>query len=153
MTGYLLFILAVVVITVAILHKTKNLHWIKRAILDRLNISPEAEQRKPHEPKQLVTESEPKVLTAEDKSRAELERLEKLIKDRKKRAWETDISHHLWNLYETHFRCTNPQSMDRYNQDDKWYDLKILQTSRVGVIKLNSSTCFFTMIQIAASSI
>ncbi len=132
MTGALLFLLAIVVIVViavAILHKSKNLHRIKRVILDRLNISPEAEQRKPHEPKQPVTESEPKVLTAEEKSKAELERLQKLINDRKNSAWETDISHHLWNLYKTHFRCTSPPSMDRYNQDGKWYDLKILQAS------------------------
>ena len=129
MTGALLFMLAIVVIAVAILHKSKNRHQIKRVILDRLNISPEAEQRKPLEPKQPVTESEPKVLTAEEKSKAELERLQKLINDRKKYAWETDISHHLWNLYKTYFRCTNPQSLDRYNQDGKWYDLKILQAS------------------------
>ena len=129
MTGYLLFILAIVVITVEILHKTKHLSRIKRAILDRLNISPQAGQGKSHEPKQLVTGSEPKDLTAEEKSKAEMKRLQKLIKDRKKKAWETDISHHLWNLYKTYFRCTGPPSMDRYNQDDKWYDLKILQTS------------------------
>ena len=129
MMGYLLFILAIVVITVAILHKTKNLHRIKRVILDRLNISPEAEQRKPHEPKQLVTESEPKVLTAEEKSKAELERLQELIDDRKKSAWKTDISYHLWNLYKTHFRCAGQQSLDRYIQDGKWYGLKILQAS------------------------
>ena len=131
MTGELLFMLAMVVIAVAILHKSKNLHRIKRVILDRLNISPEAEQRKPHEPKRPVTESEPKVLTLteEEMSKAELERLQKLIGDRKKSAWETDISYHLWNLYKTYFRCTSPPSMDRYNQDGKWYDLKILQAS------------------------
>ena len=86
MTGELLFILAIVVIAVAILHKSKNLHRIKRVILDRLNISPEAEQRKPHEPKQPVTESEPKVLTAEEKSKAELERLQK----HQERLWEIE---------------------------------------------------------------
>ena len=129
MAGYLLFVLAIVVIAVAILNKTKNLHRIKRVILDRLNISSEAEQRKPHEPEQPFTESEPKVLTAEKKSKAELESLQKLIKDRKKTAWETDISHHLWSLYKTHFRRTGPQSLDSYIQDGRWYDLKILQAS------------------------
>jgi len=129
MTGELLFMFAMVVIAVAILHKSKNLDRIKRVILDRLNISPEAEQGKPHEPKQPVTESQPKILTAEEMSMAELERLQKLIEDRKKSAWETDISHHLWNLYKTHFRCTGPQPLDRYIQDGKWYGLKILQAS------------------------
>jgi hypothetical protein len=129
MMGELLFILEIVVIAVAILHKTKNLDRIKRVVLDRLNISPEAEQRKPHKPKQPVTESEPKVLTAEEKSKAELKRLQKLIDDRKKSAWKTDISYHLWNLYKTHFRCTGQQSLDRYIEDGKWYGLKILQVS------------------------
>ena len=129
MTGELLFILAIVVIAVAILHKSKNLHRIKRVILDRLNISPEAEQRKPHEPKQPVTESEPKVLTAEEKSKAELERLQKLIEDRKQIARDTDISHHIWGLYKSLLRYTSPLSLDRYIQDGEWYDVKILQVS------------------------
>ena len=129
MAGYLLFTLAIVVIAVAILHKTKNLHRIKRVILDRLNISPEAGQRKPHDPEQLVTESAPKVLTAEKKSKAELESVQKLIEDRKKTAWKTDISHHLWSLYTTHFRRTGPQSLESYSQDGRWYDLKILHAS------------------------
>ena len=126
MTGVQLFILAIaviVVIVVATLQVSKNRHRIMRVILDRLNISLEAGQRKPHEPKQPVT------LTAEEKSKAELERLQKLINDRKKSAWETDISHHLWNLYITYFRCTSPQSLDRYNQGGKWYELKILRAS------------------------
>jgi len=129
MTGELFFILAIVVIVVAILLVSKNRHRIKRVDLEQLNTSPEAEQRKPPEPSQPVTESDPNDLTAEQKSKAELERLQKLIRDRKKSAWETDISHHLWNLYKTYFRCTSPPSLERYNQDGKWYDLKILQAS------------------------
>ncbi|MGH6820706.1 MAG: hypothetical protein ACREDU_07580, partial [Methylocella sp.] len=126
---FLLTIVAIVVIAVAIVQVSKNRHRIKPEILDRLYISPKAEQRKPHEPEQPVTASDPKFLTIEESSKAELERLQKLIKDRKQIAWETDISHHLWSLYESHFRCTSPQALDRYNQDGKWYDLKILQAS------------------------
>jgi len=119
----------IVVIAVAIILIRKNQHRIKHVILDRPNISPEAEQRKPHEPELPSTESDPEIMTTEEKSQAEFERIQKVIEERKKIAWETDISHHLWNLYQTHFRCTSLESLDRYNQDGKWYDLKILQSS------------------------
>jgi hypothetical protein len=58
-----------------------------------------------------------------------LERLQKLIEDRKQLAMDTDISHHLWSLYKNHFRFTSPQSLDPYNQDGDWYGVKILQAS------------------------
>ena len=73
-------------------------------------------------------ESEPTVLTAEE-SEAELERLQKLIEDRKQIARDTDISHHLWGLYKSLSRYTSPHSLDRYIQDGEWYDVKILQVS------------------------
>jgi hypothetical protein len=129
MTGELLFILAIVVIAVAILLVSKNPHQIKHVILDRLIISLKAFQSKPHESEQPITESEPKVLTAEEKSTVELERLQKLIEDRKQLAMDTDISHHLWSLYKNHFRFTSLQSLDPYNQDGDWYGVKILQSS------------------------
>jgi hypothetical protein len=71
-------IVVIVVIVIAIIQVPKNRHRIKHAILERLKNSPEAGQRKPHEPEQLVTESEPRVLTAEEESKAELERLQTL---------------------------------------------------------------------------
>jgi hypothetical protein len=126
---FVLVIVVIVVIMVAIIPVIKNRHRIKRANLDRLDISPEAEQRKPHGPEQPVSESESRVLTAEQKSKAEFKRLQKLIKDRKQIARDTDISHHLWGLYKNHFRNPSPQSMDRYIQDGEWYDVKILQVS------------------------
>ena len=134
MTSEQLFVIVVVVImviaviVVAIIHVSKNRHRIKRVILDRLNISPKAEQREPHEPEQPFTESEPKVLTAEQ-SKAELKRLQKLIEDRKQIARDTDISHHIWGLYKTLLRYTSPLSLDRYIQDGEWYNVKILQVS------------------------
>ena len=134
MTSEQLFVIVVAVIAVitvivvAIIYVSKNRHQIKRVIWDRLNISPEAEQRKPHEPEQPFTESEPKVLTAEQ-SKAELERLQKLIEDRKQIARDTDISHHIWGLYKSLLRYTSPLSLDRYIQDGEWYDVKILEVS------------------------
>ena len=132
MTGELLFVLATVVIAVtvvAIIYGIKNPHQFKHVILHRLIISLKAFQSKPHESEQPVTGSEAKVLTAEEKSTAELERLHKLIEDRKQLARDTDISHHLWGLYKIHFRFTSPQSLDPYNQDGEWYGVEILQAS------------------------
>jgi hypothetical protein len=107
---------------------SKKLHRIKRVILDRLNVSSKAEQRKPKEPEQRFTESEPKVLTAEE-SEAELGRLQKLIDDRKQIAWDTDISHHLWDLYKNLLPNIGPQPLDLTVQDGEWYDVKVLQVS------------------------
>ncbi len=132
MTGEQLLVLVTVVITVivvAIILASKNRQWIKRVILDRLIINLKAFQSKRHESEQLVTESKPKVLTAEEKSKVELESLQKLIKDRKQLARDTDISHHLWSLYKNHFRFTSPHSLDPYNQDGEWYGVKILRAS------------------------
>jgi len=128
MTSEQLFVIVAVIIVVAIIHASKNRHRIKRVILDRLNISPETEQREPHEPEQPFTESEPKVLTAEQ-SKAELERLQKLTEDRKQIARNTDISHHIWGLYKSLLQYTSPDSLDRHIQDGEWYDVKILQVS------------------------
>ena len=124
----IMVIMVIVVIVVAIIHVSKNQHRIKRVILDWLNFSPKAGQRKSHEPEQPFTESDPKVLTAEQ-SKAELERLQKLIEDRKQIARDTDISHHIWGLYKSLLRYTSPLSLDRYIQDGEWYDVKILQVS------------------------
>jgi len=76
-----------------------------------------------------VTGSEPEVLTEEEKSKAEIERLQKVIEDRKQIARDTDISYHLWGLYKNHFRYTSPQSVDRYIQDGEWYGMRILHVS------------------------
>jgi len=125
---FVLVIVVIVVIMVAIMRVSKNRHRIKRVILDRLNISPEAEQRKPHESEQPSAESEPRDMTAEE-SKTELERLQKLIEDRKQVAMETDISYHLWGLYKSLLRHTRPHSLDHYIQRGEWYDVKILQVS------------------------
>ena len=146
-----LVIVVIVVVVVASLQVSKNRHRIKRVILDRLNrikrvildrlnriklvildqfnTSSEAGQRKPHEPERPVTGSHSKVLTAEEKSKAEFARLQKLIENRKQIARDTDISHHLWGLYKNHFRNPSPQSLGRHIKDSEWYDMKILRVS------------------------
>jgi len=127
---FLLTIGATVTVTVAIMQVRKRRRPIKPATLESLYVSSEIEQRKPREPEEPITASEPRVLTAEEEeSKAELERLQRLINRRKQIARQTDISHHLWNLYKSQFRSTSPASADRYNQNGKWYDLKFLQSS------------------------
>ena len=121
-------IMLIMVTMVAIKQLSKSRHRNKRAVLGQLNISPQAGQRKTNEPGQPFTESEPKVLTAEE-SEAELERLQKFIEGQKQIAWNTDISHHLWDLYKNLLPRTSPHSWDGYIQDGEWYDVKILQAS------------------------
>ena len=128
MTSELLIVLLIVVIVVAIILVSRNRHRVRPVILGLLKISPQASQHKPNEPQQTLTESEPRLMTAAE-SKAELERLQELIDDRKKIAWDTDISYHLWGLYKSLLRYTNPHSSDRYIQDGEWYDVNILHVS------------------------
>ncbi len=128
MTSELLIVIVVAVIVAAIILVRKNQQRIKRIILDRFNVSPKAGRRTPPEPEQPFTGSETRVLTAEQ-SEAELERLQKLIEDRKQIARDTDISHHIWGLYKSLLRYTSPHSLDRYIQDGAWYNVKILRVS------------------------
>lgn len=124
-------VLAIVVtaaIVVAIIQLSKNRHRIKFVILNRLNIKPAAGQRNPRESEQSFTDNDLKELTAEE-SKAELGRLQKLIEGQKQIAWDMDISHHLWGLYNTLLRNTRPHSLDPHLQDGEWYDVKILHVS------------------------
>lgn len=98
-----------------------SLHWIQGKILDRVNISPKGEQRMRNEPERSVT--------AEEKSKAELEKLQRIIEDRKRIARETDVSYHLWELYRSFFRGPDPQSLDPMVHDGEWYDVKTLKVS------------------------
>lgn len=132
MTGEQLFVLVLVVFAATvgtILYASKNRHRIKRVIFDRLHVSPEIRQRKPQVPDQFVIESEPEDLISEQDSKTELDRVKKVIEDRKRIAMEADISHHLWGLYKNHFRLTSTQSLDPYIQDGEWYKVKTLRTS------------------------
>lgn len=113
------FALVLVVIVFAIMQEKKNRNWIKRRNLGRLNISPEAEGRTPHEREGSMT--------AEEKSKVELERLQRLIEDRKQIARETDVSYHLWGLYTSFCQGNVPQPSHYPVQDGEWYDVKILQ--------------------------
>jgi len=68
-------------------------------------------------------------MTAEEKSRFEFERLQEIIEGRRQIAWDTDISHHLWDLYTSHFRSAGTEPWDHSNQNGEWYQVKILRAS------------------------
>lgn len=121
----------VVVILLAIIAAVplfNNRHSIKRWISDRLTMKPGTGPTKSSEQEPVTTENEAALLSAEE-SAAELFRLQMLIEDRKRIAWNTDIAHHLWGLYKDLLSYANPDSLDFDFQDGQWYDIKILGVS------------------------
>jgi hypothetical protein len=108
---------------------SKNIHWIKRVILDRLGVGSDAGRAISHEPKKIAIGMGRADLSTEEMSKAELDRLQKLIEDRKRIARETDISYHLWGFYKSHFRSTGLHSLEQLIQEGEWYDVKILHAS------------------------
>ncbi len=137
MSGELLFLLAILVtvaIVAAIVRARKKRRGITRKDWDRFYLDPEqsiADQRE-----QLNAGSESGVLSSEEESRLELERLRKLITDRMKIAWETDISYHVWSLYKSHFWSTGPDFNNPFSHDGKWYELKILKSAKRNDLKI-----------------
>jgi hypothetical protein len=123
---FLVSIVVIVIIMSTILLVSQIRQRIKRMILGRINIRPRVKKSKPHAAEPAISGSEPPVLTAEE-SEAELERLQKLIEEKKQIARATDISYHLWGLYKSLSRYTGAHSLDRYIKDGEWYDIKILQ--------------------------
>jgi len=97
-------------------------------ILSRLGVNPETGQRNSPATEPGWSARTTGELSPEE-SEAELERLQKLIEGRKKIAWNTDIAHHLWDLYKTLFPHVNPNSSDRYVFEREWQDIKILQAN------------------------
>lgn len=129
MTSELLFvlvILAVVLIVFAAIQISKNRHRVKRAILNRLKTIPWSWRGKATGAERPLTQLDHRVLTAEE-SEAELDRLQRLIEDRKRVARNADLPHHLWGLYKNLLRYTHTQSPDPSIQDGHWYDVKLLQ--------------------------
>lgn len=133
---FVFVILIIVAVMAAIILISNSRQRIKRLILDRFNFSPRSGQTKPRNREQAIVDDGSGAMTAEE-SKAELERLQKLIEDRKKIARDSDLSHHLWGLYTSLLRYISPQSSDRYIQDGEWYDVKILQVNtRHGLNKI-----------------
>jgi hypothetical protein len=131
MTTEQLLVLVLVVVAISViatLYASKNFHRIKRVILDRLNIRPKAGRREPPKPESASYGTELDAMT-EEEVEAELKRLHRLVRDRKKMAWETDISHHLWGLYKSILPSASLYTGDPRTQDDEWYAVKILQVS------------------------
>lgn len=132
MKGELLFLLIAVLIAISVvglvqLHK----HWhrIKRIILNRLIRILQSYQHNPGDPGKFSSEQNARLLTEEEESKAELQRLQGIIEDRKQVAQDTDISYHLWSFYENHFRNASELPGARPGPDGEWYDVKILKAS------------------------
>lgn len=137
MSGELLFLLIILVavaIGIAVVRAKKKQRGVTRKDWDRFYLDPEQSIADQRERGNAAGESE--ALTLEEESRLELARLQKLITDRKKIAWETDISYHVWSLYKSHFRAMGPHAINPYSHDGKWYELKILKTSNVKDLKI-----------------
>ena len=133
---FVLLITIIVVVMIAGFQAGKNRDRIKQAILRVLNTGTKARQFEPGDSEQVLDGDESRVMTAEE-SKAELERLQKIIEDRKKIAWNTDISHHLWGLYKSLSRYTRPNPTARNLQEGEWYDVDILQAdSQNGMNKI-----------------
>lgn len=132
MTGEQLFAIAIagiVVIVVAYTQVSKHRKRIQRIILNRLNYIFQAVKLGSRGSEQHASDRKSSVLTTEAESEAELERIQKQIEDRKQIAWDTDVSYHLWGFYKNHFRQTNSQSLNRFDHDGEWYEVKILKAS------------------------
>lgn len=106
----------------------KTIQQIKQIISERLRLTALTGKRHPRKSASTIATGIPQSQSEEEKSRAELGRLQKLIEDRKQIARDTDISYHLWDFYKSHFRESDAQSLDRLLQDGEWYDVKILNT-------------------------
>ena len=133
MTSGQTLVLVAVIGAGAIFLASKYRHWIRRVLLARLNIDPKDSNHKLNQTDQSFGGSSLEDLT-EEESEAELVRLQKFIESRKKIAWNSDIAHHLWSLYQNLLPIADPKSADRYVEKRDWHDIKILQVSnREGV--------------------
>lgn len=131
MKGELLFLLVAVAIAISVVagvQLVKHGHRIKRAVVNYLINLLQAYQRNPGDASKKAASNKPSYLADEQHSEAELERLQKIIEERKQLARDTDISYHLWSFYAIHFRNAH-ESASQPGQDGEWYDFKILKTS------------------------
>jgi len=128
MTSEQFIVVVILLAIIAAFPLFNNKHSIKRWISNRFTMKPGTEPPISSEQETATAENETALLTAEE-SAAELVRLQRLIEDRKRVAWNTDIAHHLWGLYKDLLSYANPDSLELDFQDGQWYDIKILGVS------------------------
>jgi len=122
-------VLRIVAVVLTMFPMDMNRHSIVRRVLDRLSISPKVEEH--------ILRTAERSVTEEEKSKAELERLQKLIEDRKQIARDSDLAYHLWGLYRSLFRGDDSRSPDHTVQFGTWYDVRTLRvTTRDGLNEL-----------------
>jgi len=132
MTGSQVFMLVIMVVIVPVIAVGafllgKHRDRIRRRVLDRLRTRFGAGQPASPEPERRFVPDGPRVLSEEERSLAELERLQRIIAGRKKIAWESDISYHLWGFYKDHLRNADPGYLDRHAPEGEWYEVRVLK--------------------------
>jgi hypothetical protein len=138
MSGELLFVLillGIVAMVAVIVRAGKQRRGNSRRDWARFYLNPEIEQSLRDERGELTAAGETADLSTQESSRRELDRLRKLINERKRFALETDISYHVWNLYRNHIRTADPHAMNVLNQNARWYELTILKADNVNNLK------------------
>jgi len=138
MSGELLFVLLLAFgafIVVAFVRMQRKRRGLGPVDWGRFYLNPKFLPAKSGQEEQAGSSSDPASLTTEEESAAELKRLQKLINSRKKIAWETDISYHVWNLYKNHFRNIGPYGSSPMDHNGKWYELKILNATNINDVK------------------
>jgi hypothetical protein len=138
MSGELLFVLLLAFgafIVVAFVRMQRKRKGLGPMDWGRFYLNPKFLPAKSGQEEPAGSSSDPASLTTEEESAAELKRLQKLINSRKKIAWETDISYHVWNLYKNHFRNIGPYGSSPMDHNGKWYELKILNATNINDVK------------------
>jgi hypothetical protein len=138
MSGELLFVLVIagIVAAVAIIARAGRKRRAKNRLdWERFYLNPEIEQTIREQREELNSAAESADLGALQSSKQELDRLRALINERKRFAWETDISYHVWSLYRANFRLDGAHLKSASSQNAKWYELKILRASNVNQVR------------------
>lgn len=126
----MLFLLVAVVIAISVVAGAqvhKHWHRIKRIVLNYLINLLQSFQRKPADSNESAAPGKAGLQAEEQQSKAELQRVQKIIEERIQVAQDTDISYHLWSFYENHFRKATPNLPNHSNPEGEWYDVKIVR--------------------------
>ena len=123
----ILVLVTVLLVVVGVMQLHRHRHRVTRRVLAWVRHRLEALQR--DEPGSVDREAgeEPSGSSPEERSKAELRRLQGFIEDRKRVARESDIAYHLWGFYKGFFRDRDPGGLEHLYQDGEWYQVRILE--------------------------
>lgn len=124
-----LLLVSVVLVAVVIMQLHRHRHGVSRRVLGWIRTRLEALRRDAREPEDSAAGAAGTHSSPEEQSKAELQRLQGYIEDRKRVARESDIAYHLWGFYKGFFRDRDPGGLERLLQDGEWYQVRILERS------------------------